>query len=88
MLSFSNSNLRTPKPRSLYAFTKYRRGDFILFVEDKQEMLEFMQLPDLFQLYFTTEEFLTCVDDKLLDFVECLPEDVFEVCIKNMKNTA
>jgi hypothetical protein len=90
VFNFLNSTFSkdTPKPRSLYAFTKYRRGDFVLFIDDKQGMYEFMQLPDLFQVYFTTEEFKNCIENKLLDFVECLPQDVFDVCIKNIKNLA
>jgi len=76
---------KTPRPRSLYAFTKHRRGDFVLFIQDNQDVYECMQLPDLFQVFFTAEEFNECINEKLLDFVECLPESVFEVCVNNIK---
>jgi len=76
-----------PQNRGLYAFTKYRRGDFVLFIKRYDDMLEFMQLPSRFQVYFTHKEFETSVNEKLLDFVECLPEDVFEVCVKNIENS-
>lgn len=77
--------VQKPKPRSLYAFTKYRRGDFILFVEEKENVYTFMQLPDRYKILLTPEEFTEGLTAKLLDFVEQIPEDVHEVAAANIK---
>lgn len=78
--------LQAPKPRGMYAFTKHRRGDFILFIKEDSEVLEFMQLPDRYQVCLTKEEFHEGVTTKLLDFVEQVPEEVFDVAQANMEN--
>lgn len=77
--------LTKPQPRGVYAFTKHRRGDFLLFVKEDSEVLEFMQLPDRYQVCLTKEEFHEGVTTKLLDFVEQIPEEVFEVAAANIE---
>jgi phosphoserine aminotransferase len=82
----SKKKLKTPKERGVYAFTKHRRGDFILFVkESKKDVLEFMQLPDRYQILLTKEEFTEGLNTKLLDLVEQIPEEVFEVASANIE---
>lgn len=71
--------------RGVYAFTKHRRGDFILFLKEDKEVLEFMQLPDRYQIFLTKEEFTEGLLTNLLDFVEQVPEDVFEVAAANIE---
>lgn len=78
--------LTKPHPRGVYAFTKHRRGDFILFIKEDSEVLEFMQLPDRYQVCLTKQEFHEGVTTKLLDFVEQIPEDVYEVAAANIEN--
>jgi hypothetical protein len=77
--------LQKPQPRGVYAFTKHRRGDFILFIKEDSEVLEFMQLPDRYQICLTKEEFSEGLSTKLLDFVEQIPEEVFEVASANIE---
>jgi hypothetical protein len=77
--------LKTPQLRGMYAFTKLRRGDFILFIKEESEVLEFMQLPDRYQICLTKEEFSEGVQTGLLDFVEQVPEEVFEVASANIE---
>lgn len=77
--------LQRPQPRGVYAFTKHRRGDFLLFIKEDSEVLEFMQLPDRYQVCLTKQEFHEGVTTKLLDFVEQIPEDVFEVASANIE---
>ncbi len=79
---------KTQKPelRGLYAFTKHRRGDFILFIEEKDNIYKFMHLPDRYEILLTPEEFTEGVKTKLLDFVEQIPEDVHEVAAANIKS--
>ena len=78
--------LRRPHARGLYAFTKHRRGDFILFIKEvDSNTLEFMQIPDRSQLFLTTEDFNSGILTNLFEFVEALPSDVFEVCVNNIE---
>lgn len=76
---------KTPPLRALYAFTKHRRGDFLLFIKEDLEVLEFMQLPDRYQVCLTRKEFHEGITTKLLDFIEQIPEDVFEVAAANIE---
>ncbi len=81
----SKKKHKLPLTRGVYAFTKHRRGDFILFIKEDSEVLEFMQLPDRYQICLTKEEFSEGVKTKLLDFVEQIPEEVFEVAAANIE---
>jgi len=81
-----HKKLTKPQLRGVYAFTKHRRGDFILFIKEDSEVLEFMHLPDRYQVCLTKEEFHEGVTTKLLDFVEQIPEEVFEVASANIEN--
>ncbi len=81
----SRKKLKQPLPRAVYAFTKHRRGDFILFLKEDSEVLEFMQLPDRYQICLTKEEFSEGITSKILDFVEQIPEEVFEVAAANIE---
>jgi hypothetical protein len=69
----------------VYAFTKHRRGDFLLFIKEDVEVLEFMQLPDRYQICLTKKEFSEGLTTKLLDFVEQIPKDVFDVAAANIE---
>jgi hypothetical protein len=79
---------KIPKERGVYAFTKHRRGDFILFIKEDKDILEFMQLPDRYQFFLTKTEFTEGITTKLLDFVEQVPEEVFEVAAANIETFA
>jgi hypothetical protein len=81
----SKKKLKTPKERGVYAFTKHRRGDFVLFIKEDKDVLEFMQLPDRYQFFLTKEEFTEGLLTNLLDFVEQVPEEVFEVASANIE---
>lgn len=76
-----------PQARSLYAFTRFRKGEFLLFLNTKDNVYEFMQLPDRYIVNLTDAEFNQGIAEKLLDFVEIIPEEVFEVCKVNIQET-
>ena len=87
MLDFLKKKPLIPKERGVYAFTKYRKGDFILFLEESTDgVYDFMQLPDRYKMSFTAEEFAKGVSTKLIDFVEQIPSDVFEVSKANIQD--
>jgi pantothenate kinase len=44
-----------------------------------------MQLPDRYQICLTKKEFSEGLTTKLLDFVEQIPEEVFEVAQANIE---
>lgn len=88
MFGIFKKKKNTPKERGLYAITKYRRGDFVLFIKECEGgVLEFMRLPDCTQFSITLEEFKEGVVTGLFEWVECLPKDVYDVCIANIKIT-
>lgn len=79
--------ITAPKERGVYAFTKHRRGDFLLFVkENGADIYDFMQLPDLYKFSLTRTEFVEGVNTGLLDFVEQIPDEVYNVAVANIKN--
>lgn len=83
----TKNKIKIPKVRGVYAFTEQRRGDFILFVkEGDTNVLEFMHLPDRYKIYLTKQEFTDGLKSKLLDFVEQIPQDVYNVAVKNIEN--
>jgi hypothetical protein len=87
VLDFLKKKPLIPKERGVYAFTKYRKGDFILFLEESTDgVYDFMQLPDRYKMSFTAEEFAKGVSTKLIDFVEQIPSDVFEVSKANIQD--
>jgi hypothetical protein len=87
MFKKRKKKLLEPKERGLYAFTKHRRGDFILFLEKNgEDVFKFMQLPDRYPLSLSQEEFTEGVLSTILDFVEQIPQDVFEVSKANINN--
>lgn len=75
-----------PKERGVYAFTRFRKGEFLLYLgESKDDVYDFMQLPDRYKISFTKPEFEKGVAEKLLDFVEQIPVNVFEVSKANLE---
>lgn len=76
----------SPKERGLYAITKHSRGCFLLFLnEEKDNILNFMQLPDRYKVALAKDEFTSGVVSGLLDFVEQIPEEVYEVAYANVE---
>ncbi len=86
MFKSSKKKVTVPTERGVYAFTKHRRGDFLLFVKNNgEEIYDFMQLPDLYKFSLTKNEFVEGVNTGLLDFVEQIPEGVYSVAVANIK---
>jgi hypothetical protein len=86
MFNIFKKKKNIPKERDLYAITKYRRGDFVLFTRKTEDnVLEFMRLPDCTQFSINPEEFSEGVISGLFEWVECLPKDVYDVCVANIK---
>jgi hypothetical protein len=90
MLNFLKKKEKSPivpDARSVYAFMKHRRGEFLLFLnQDGDDVLNFMQLPDRYPVALTLSEFTAGLVDSIFEFVEVLPEEVFDVCKVNINN--
>jgi len=71
-----------PKDKSLYAFTKERCGDFLLFVEAQKDCYKFLYLPGADPFYLTFEDYTKLSKNGTLDFVDQLPDDVFQESLK------
>lgn len=80
-----NLNLQPP-PRSIFAWTSLRAGDFLIFKESFKDYYEFVYVPggNLFRL--TIEDFTKSVKSGMLEFVEQLPEDVYSESLELCSN--
>lgn len=78
---FKKYKKHKPKTRGLYAFTKYKRGEFLLFINlVDNNTFEFMELPSRLQYFISAEDFNNGIVTNLIEFVNEVPLDVFEVC--------
>jgi hypothetical protein len=80
----SNQNYQ-PKERSLYAWTIERAGDFLLFVEAQKDCYKFLYLPGATEFYLTFEDYTESIKRGVLEFVDQLPEDVFQESLELSK---
>lgn len=77
-----------PEERGVYAFQKIKMGEFLLFLDEDELKYNFMQLPDRYEYALTKNDFIKAVKEKILEFVEVLPVDVYEVSVANiLKNS-
>ena len=83
-MSSDHKKTHIPIKRGLYAFLVQRKGEFILFIEEDEDIYRFMQLPDRFEFCLTKKDFEKAIVKNTLDFIEAIPEEVFEVSIANM----
>ena len=67
-----------PLDRSLIAFTTERAGDFLLFVEAQKNCYKFLYLPGASEFYLTFEDYTESIKRGVLEFVEQIPEDIFQ----------
>jgi hypothetical protein len=74
-----------PKDKSLYAYTKERCGDFLLFVEAQKDCYKFLYLPGADPFYLTFEDYTKLVKSNSLEFVDELPDDIFKESLELSK---
>ena len=55
-------------------------GEFFVFMESLPDMHVFLSLPDLHVRYIPVDEFKSGINASVLDMVETLPSDVYDVC--------
>lgn len=74
--------INRPKAKGLYAWNYLHAGSFLLYVESLKDCHKFLFLPGPSEYYLTFEEFSSCIHSNTLEFVESLPNDIFEESIK------
>lgn len=77
-----------PEERGVYAFQKIKMGEFLLFLNEDELQYNFMQLPDRYEYSLTKKDFIRAIKEKILEFVEVLPMDVYEVSVANILKKA
>lgn len=71
-----------PIPKGLYAWTSIHAGSFLLFVESLKDCYKFVFLPGPSEYFLTFEDFSKCVKSGTLEFVEELPDEIYQESIK------
>lgn len=67
-----------PTAKGMYAWTSVHAGSFVLFVESLKDCHKFLFLPGPSEYYLTFDDFTKCMKSGVLEFVESLPDDIFE----------
>lgn len=80
----SNLNLQ-PAPRSIFAWNSLRAGDFIIFKESNKDFYEFVYLPGGDPFRLTIEDFTKAIKSGMLEFVEQLPEEIYNESLELTK---
>lgn len=73
---------KTPIPKGLYAWNMIHAGSFLLFVEALKDCYSFLFLPGPSEYYLTFEDFEKSISNGTLEFVEALPDDIYEESLK------
>jgi hypothetical protein len=84
MFETKNKTPKTIQPttKGLYAWNYLHAGSFLLYVESLKDCHKFLFLPGPSEYFLTFEDFTKCVNSNTLEFVEALPNDIFEESIK------
>ncbi len=72
------TSTNVPKERGIYAWNSLHAGSFILFIKTHKLFHQFMFLPGPSEYCLTPEDFSACVSGGVLEFVEQLPEEIFQ----------
>jgi hypothetical protein len=67
-----------PKDKGLYAWNYLHAGSFLLFLKEETHHYEFMFLPGPSRYCLTREDFEHCVSANVLEFVETLPDEIYQ----------
>ena len=72
----------TPISKGLYAWNAIHAGSFLLYVEALKDCYSFLFLPGPSEYYLTVEDFEKSLSNRTLEFVEALPDDIYEESLK------
>ena len=66
-----------PASKGMYAWTSLHAGSFLLYVESLKDCHKFIFLPGPSEFFLTFENFTKCVRTGVLEFVEQLPDEIY-----------
>ena len=70
-----------PISKGLYAWNRLHAGSFLLYVESLKDCHKFIFLPGPSDYYLTKEDFNSCIETNTLEYVEPLPDDIYQETI-------
>ncbi len=70
-----------PIAKGLYAWNSIHAGSFLLYIESLKDCHKFIFLPGPTDYYVTNEDFSSCMNSNILEFVEALPDEIFQETI-------
>jgi hypothetical protein len=77
MLFKKQTSLIAPIKKGMYAWNSYHAGSFLLFLQTEKTHHEFLFLPGPSSMNLTFEHFSKAVNENVLEFVEILPDDIY-----------
>ena len=66
-----------PIPKAMYAWNAIHAGSFLLYAESMINCHKFIFLPGPDDYFMTYEDFETAIKKGVLEFVEVLPEEIY-----------
>jgi len=72
------SSIKKPIDKGVYAWNSLHAGSFLVFMEELKECYKFIFLPGPSYMYLTPETFDTSLRNNILEFVEPLPDEIYE----------
>ena len=77
-----STNALTPISKGMYAWNVLHAGSFLLYVESLKDCYKFLFLPGPSEYFLTSRDFAECLRKNTLEFVEQLPDEIFDETIK------
>ena len=78
-----------PSKGCVYAVTAGKfLGELLVFVETKNDNFKFLSLPTMSIRDVPKDKFDVGVKSKIIDFVERLPKDIFNTCVKQYRKNS
>jgi hypothetical protein len=71
-----------PIQKGMYAWTSLHAGSFLLYVESLKDCHKFVFLPGPSEFFLTFDNFSDCVKSGVLEFVEELPDEIYNETIE------
>lgn len=73
-----NSLPTSPISRGMYAWNYIHAGSFLLFIGTSKGYYKFLMLPGPTEYFLTFEDFAKGIERNILEFVEVLPEEIYQ----------
>lgn len=76
-----------PTKRGIYAWTSIHAGSMLVYHQSLKDCYEFIFLPGPSTMHLSEKTFVECINTKVLEFVEVLPQDVFQETVDAWKKS-